>query len=93
MIEETKRVAVQNIILENRKSLTVSGVKDVDSFDDRSVAMETNLGMLTVKGVNLHINQFNSDTGELSLEGTVDSLVYSEQEKRSASSFFTKLFK
>lgn len=93
MIEEKKRVAVQNLILENRKNLTVSGVKDVDSFDERSVAMFTELGMLTVRGSSLHINRFNTETGELVLEGTVDSLSYSDQERKTAAGFFTKLFK
>ena len=93
MIEEKKAKMAQNIILENRKSLTVSGVKDVDSFDERTVAMFTELGMLTVRGGSLHINKFNMESGELVLEGEIDSLTYSEQEKRSAGNLLSKLFK
>ena len=44
---------VQNLILENRNKLSISGVKDVMSFDDQVVIMETELGLLTVKGENL----------------------------------------
>ena len=47
---------IQNIILENRSKLSISGVKDVFSFDDQIVILETNLGMLTIKGENLRIN-------------------------------------
>lgn len=93
MIEEKRLATVQNIILENRKMLTVSGVKDVDSFDEKSIVMFTDLGMLTVNGADLHINKFNTETGELILEGMVDALLYSEQEKRSAGNFISKLFK
>lgn len=93
MIEENRIKATHNIILENRKNLTVSAVKDVDSYDEKAIIMFTELGMLVVKGNNLHINRFNTQSGELVLEGTIDSLTYSEQEKRTASSFMSKLFK
>lgn len=93
MIEENRIKATHNIILENRKNLTVSAVKDVDSYDEKAIIMFTELGMLVVKGSNLHINRFNTQSGELVLEGTIDSLTYSEQEKRTASSFMSKLFK
>ena len=77
MVEEKKRSAIQNLILENRNHLTVSGVKDVDNFDDKTVVAFTDLGMLTVKGSDLHINRFNMESGELVLEGTIDQLEYS----------------
>lgn len=93
MIEENRVKATHNIILENRKNLTVSAVKDVDSYDEKAIIMFTELGMLVVKGSDLHINRFNTQSGELVLEGSIDSLTYSEQEKRTASSFMSKLFK
>ena len=58
-VEERKQFSVntiQNIILENREKLTISGVLDVLSFDDQIVIVETDLGLLTVKGENLRIN-------------------------------------
>lgn len=93
MIEESRVKTTHNIILENRKNLTVSAVKDVDSYDEKAIVMFTELGMLVVKGSDLHINRFNTQSGELVLEGIIDSLTYSEQEKRTASSFMSKLFK
>ena len=59
---------VQNLILENRNKLSVSGVKDVLSFDDQVVIMETELGLLTVKGENLRINKLSIDTSEIIVE-------------------------
>ena len=53
----TMNNVVQNIVLENREKLSISGVLDVLSFDDQIVILETELGLLTVKGENLRINK------------------------------------
>ena len=73
VVEERKNFnqitgVVQNLILENRNKLSVSGVKDVLSFDDQVVIMETELGLLTVKGENLIINKLCIDTSEIIVE-------------------------
>ena len=81
-----------HIILEDRHALSVSGVSDVDSFDEMTVIIYTDLGELTVKGEGLHINRLNIETGELSLEGQIQSLTYAEIQNR-ASGFFGRLFK
>lgn len=93
MIEEKKTRSVHNLILENRRLLSVSGVQDVDSFDEHTVAVFTELGMLTIKGTDLHIDKFNNETEELAVSGLVNSLVYSEEEKRTASGFLQNLFR
>ena len=56
---------IQNIVLENRQKLNISGVIDVLSFDDQVVIIETELGMLTVKGSDLRINKLNIETSEI----------------------------
>ncbi|MDD2418520.1 MAG: sporulation protein YabP [Oscillospiraceae bacterium] len=81
-----------HIILEDRHALTVSGVSDVDSFDDMTVVIYTDLGELTVKGEELHINRLNIETGDLTLEGQIYSLTYSDIQARSGG-FFGRLFK
>lgn len=97
MLEEPKKVSnvIQNIILENREKLNVSGVLDVLSFDDQIVIVETELGLLTIKGENLKINKLNIDTSEVTLDGYVSSLAYSEAEsfKKNASGLIGKIFK
>ncbi len=80
------------INLSERKSLSVTGVQDVDSFDETTVVIYTDLGALTVKGVGLHINRLNIETGDLTLEGSVESLIYTEPRNRSGG-FFGKLFR
>lgn len=97
-IEERKNMStgvIQNLILENRGKLSISGVLDVLSFDDQVVILETELGLLTVKGENIRINKLSIDTSEVIVEGDISSLAYSdkESEKAKGSSFMSKIFK
>lgn len=80
------------ITLSERRTLTVSGVQDVDSFDEMTTVIYTELGELTVKGTGLHITRLNIETGDLLLDGTVESLSYTEVRNRSGG-FFGKLFR
>ena len=97
MIEETKSLTnvIQNIILENREKLNISGVLDVLSFDDQIIIVETELGLLTIKGENLKINKLNIDTSEVTLDGLISTLSYSNSDsmKKNASGFIGKIFK
>ena len=98
VVEERKNIGlnniVQNIVLENRNKLSVSGVKDVISFDDELVIIETELGLLTVKGNNLKINKLSIDTGDVSVEGEISNLGYSDPSKKSQEQgLFSKIFK
>lgn len=93
MQEDKKNIKLShNLILKERKSLNISGVLDVDSFDDGAVIAYTELGELTIKGENLHINKINLDSGDLELDGEVYLLEYTEN-KPSGQGFFSKLFK
>ncbi len=71
---------IQNLVLENREKLNVSGVLDVLSFDDQIVMVETELGLLTIKGENIRINKLSLDTSEIIVEGEIDSLTYSDKD-------------
>ena len=97
MIEERKSMntnIVQNLILENRNRLNISGVLDVLSFDDQIIIVETELGMLTVKGDNLRTNKLSIDASEVIVEGEVISLTYSNKDlDKKGESFLGKIFK
>lgn len=96
MIEEKKTLKpkVQNLILENRERLSITGVIDVESFNDESVIVDTELGVLVVRGMDLHINKLNIDSSELSIEGDILSCEYSDRDgSRSKGSFFARMFK
>ena len=97
-IEERKTIntgVIQNLILENRGKLSISGVNDVLSFDDQVVIVETEFGLLTVKGENIRVNKLSLDTSEVVLEGTISYLAYSDKdlEKNKNSSLLSKIFK
>ncbi len=99
VVEERKSMSqlnnvIQNLILENRNKLSVSGVRDVLSFDDQVVIMETELGLLTIKGENLKINKLSIDTGDVIVEGEISNLGYSEHSKKiQEGGLFSKIFK
>ena len=85
---------IQNLVLENRNKLSISGVKDVLSFDDQVVIMETELGLLTIKGENLKINKLSIDTQEVIVEGEINNLGYSDHSKKEQDGgLFSKIFK
>lgn len=96
-IEERKSISgatIQNLILENRQKLSISGVLDVLSFDDQVVIVETELGLLNIKGENLRINKLSIDTSEVIIEGDIYSLLYSDKSSdKKGSSLIGKIFK
>ena len=62
----------QHITLENREHLSISGVEEVESFDDSSILMSTSLGELMVRGQDLHIETLSLGGGDLKVEGTIE---------------------
>ncbi|MFI3200918.1 MAG: sporulation protein YabP [Eubacteriales bacterium] len=82
-------------MMSNRKSCNISGVTDVLSFDVHEILLETEQGMLMVKGKDLHMKRLTLEKGEVDIEGMVDSLTYSELTGygTKGESFLTKLFK
>ncbi|AUS95030.1 sporulation protein YabP [Clostridium thermosuccinogenes] len=96
MIEEKKisKPKVQNLILENRERLSVTGVIDVDSFNDECVVVDTELGLLVVRGEDLRISKLNLDSSELNIEGEIISCEYTESEgSKKGGGFFSKMFR
>lgn len=84
---------VQNIILENREKLSVSGVVDILTFDEEEIALETELGMLTVKGEQLKVEKLSVDTGEIVAHGQFDSILYSKESAPKSGGFFKNIFR
>lgn len=79
----------------NRRTCNLTGVSDVLSFDVNEIILETDQGMLMIKGSELHVNRLTLDKGEVDIEGKFDSFTYSEQAGIAAKgeSLFTRLFK
>ena len=78
MEELNSRAGQHRISLVNREVCAINGVSDVLSFDVGEVLLETEQGMLMVKGSDLHVNRLSLEKGEVDLSGTIDSVAYSE---------------
>lgn len=93
MNEVNKKMAVHNVILEGRRKLSVSGVTDVDKFDEDTVLLYTSMGELTVRGSDLHVNDLSVESGEMNIEGEIRSIVYGDSDRHSPLSFLGKIFR
>lgn len=83
------------ITLLNRCSAGITGIADVVSFDENSVVLDTDQGLLTIRGKALHVSRLTLEKGEVDIEGEVESMVYSSNEsfRRQGESLFARLFK
>ena len=83
------------VSMTNRRSCILTGVKDVLSFDIREILLETEQGMLTIKGDDLHVNRLTLERGEVDIDGRIDSFIYSEAsaQNRKNESLLTRLFR
>ena len=93
MTNDNQIKTIHNIIMENRKTLSLSGVTSVEAFDENIITLFTQCGMLIIRGYELHITKLSTEIGEVSVEGDLVSLEYSNQEHRHGGGFFRRLFK
>lgn len=93
MNEVNKKMPVHNLILEGRNKLSVSGVTDVDRFDENTVLLYTSMGELTVRGTDLHVNDLSVESGEMNIEGEINSIVYGDPDRHSPLSFLGRIFR
>ena len=93
-MDEKTGIRPHSCLLQNRSSVSLTGVREVVSFDENQVVMDTDLGLLTLKGKELHVSRLTVEKGEVDVEGTIDSLVYSSNEayRKSGKSFIARLF-
>ena len=80
-----------NVIMENRRELRISGVKDIDSFSETKIVLNTIMGELGVRGRDLHVRALEAETGDLSMFGDIKSLCYNSFS--SSENMFGKLFR
>ena len=81
---------IHNVIVEDRKKFTLSGIKEVCSFDEENILLDTSYGKLAIKGSSLHILNFISESGDLSGEGRIHAFIYTAPE--TSNGFFAKIF-
>lgn len=83
--------AQHTLILENRNSMRISGVKDIAAFNDSRIILSTVMGELTIRGDDLHVSSLEEPGGDLTMTGNVRSIVYSRF--RSSDNLVGKLFR
>lgn len=95
MEEKAINAKGHNIMMQNREIVSITGVLDVLAFDEENVDIETEMGMLTIKGTELHVNKLNIEKKELEIEGEIESLIYNEGESfaKKGNSLLGRLFK
>lgn len=91
-MEETKIKRPHQVLWKDRKQGSVTGVVDVVSFDESMILLETELGMLTLKGKELHISRLLLEMGEVEMEGCIDSMVYSGSGPAKRGSLLKRMF-
>ena len=93
---EEKRVRGKHKLhIDERKTAALTGVRDVVSFDAGEILLDTEQGMLMIRGEELHVSRLSLEQGEVDIDGRVDSFAYSDQEsmKQNAGSFLNRLFR
>jgi len=93
-MEQKQELGTHKLSLIGRKTLTLSGVKEVISFDAKEVILETVQGMLLLRGDEMNVTRLLVEKGEVDLEGRIDSLIYTERGKgaKRSESFAKRLF-
>lgn len=83
------------LVINNRKTSVVTGVLDVLSFDLNEILLQTELGMLMVKGTDMHVNRLTLEKGEVDLSGNIDSVIYTEMKvgEKPGENFWARLFR
>ena len=90
-MSEVSAAKKHNIILEERSKLSISGVTDVESFDENEISLYTTLGELSVKGKCLHVDEMSLESGNITRSGDVKSLVYGDKDRTKKPSLWGKI--
>ncbi len=96
MEEITYNQKMHKMNMTNRKSCSMSGIKDVLSFDIHEILLETEQGMLMIRGNDLHVNRLSLEKGEIDIDGKLDSFTYSDVAEpmgQKTQSILTRLFR
>ncbi len=83
--------ALHDLIVESRKKVTMTGIKDVESFDEEAIVAQSECGEISLRGKNLRISRLSVESGDMTVEGEIDAVVYSEG--RNTGSFWGKVFR
>lgn len=89
--DKQRQKSPHSLILENRRCVSLTGVSEVGSFDEEAVVIYTDFGELNIRGKALHINKLNLDSGEVTIDGEIIAMVYTEN--RPSGGLMSRLFR
>ncbi|MBR2062660.1 MAG: sporulation protein YabP [Anaerotignum sp.] len=93
MAEEKRKTGRHTLNLEEREKIRIGGVLEVLSFDEEGVMMETACGLLILKGSGMHIGKLDLDSGDVTVDGMIDSITYSDGGFAEKHSILGRLFR
>ena len=94
MVEKAVSSLESSLTLIDRKNISITGVKKIESFDDKEFLMDTTLGFMMIKGLDLEIIKLDTYQGNVAIKGIINSIVYREDNKKAKEeSLISKLFK
>ena len=93
MAEEKKRTGRHTLNIEEREKVRIGGVLEVLSFDEEGIMMETTCGLLMLRGAGMHIGKLDLDAGDVIVDGSIDSMTYSDGTLAEKHSILGKLFR
>lgn len=80
-----------NVIIENRAKMSLSGVTDVENFDESEISLYTSLGDMVIRGKNLHVESVSIESGEMSISGEIKSLVWGDKDRTKKPTLWQKM--
>ena len=92
VVDEKKAVVPHRLIIDGRKNISVTGVTEADNFSDEEIILYTSCGQITIKGEDLQISVLNTEHGDVTASGKVNSVSYSDRSEKHQS-FFSKVFR
>lgn len=93
-MEQKQEDKKSNLVLDNRKKLSVTGVEEVISFNDETIILNTIIGNLTIRGGGLKMNKLDVQNGDMMITGLINSLIYSSNKgKKNSESILSRLFR
>lgn len=92
-MEDLKKSVNHKMTIDARARSMITGVVDVISFDAKEVILETDMGLLTIRGDELHVNRLTLEKGEVDLDGRLDSFTYADKKNSGEDSFIKRIFR
>ena len=83
----------QNILVENRSKVTITGVEQVESFNENTIILITVKGGMTIKGEGLNVGKLNLDDGNVKIDGIINGIIYNDKGSSQKGSLIGKIFK